>query len=205
MPRGRNESLPRIETVSGRDAAFARHVPDIARLRIAVFREFPYLYAGSVDYEQRYLATYARCAESVVVLARDGDTIVGASTGIPLTAETAEFQQPFLDHGIDPREIFYCGESVLLPAWRGKGIYRAFFAERERHARALGGFRRMAFCAVVRASDHPLRPADHVPLDAIWRHFGYQHHPEFRTLYEWPEIDAPESSAKEMEFWMKPL
>jgi len=44
---------------------------DLARLRIAVFQDFPYLYEGTVDYEKTYLQTYANAerAENDGVLA----------------------------------------------------------------------------------------------------------------------------------------
>ena len=31
---------------------------DLARLRIEVFRDFPYLYEGDLDYERQYLSTF---------------------------------------------------------------------------------------------------------------------------------------------------
>ena len=63
--------------------------------------------------------------------------MVGASTALPLADETVEFQQPFIDAGWDPARIFYCAESVVLPAWRGRGLGVRFFAEREAHARCV--------------------------------------------------------------------
>src|SRR5690606_10812750 len=56
----------------------------VAALRIEVFADWPYLYQGDVDYERGYLARYARCPRALFVLAKDGETIVGASTGLPL-------------------------------------------------------------------------------------------------------------------------
>ena len=53
-------------------------IPDLARLRQAVFRAFPYLYEGSAEYEERYLRTYLGSPGAVVVLARDGERVVGA-------------------------------------------------------------------------------------------------------------------------------
>lgn len=46
------------------------HFDDIARLRITVFCEWPYLYEGSLAYERNYLAHYANCADGVLVIAR---------------------------------------------------------------------------------------------------------------------------------------
>ncbi|MEQ8662526.1 MAG: GNAT family N-acetyltransferase [Gammaproteobacteria bacterium] len=196
---------PAIRVLSGRDDVLGDYVDDLARLRITVFRDFPYLYAGSLDYERNYLATYLACPDSVVVLALDGDDVVGASTGLPLDAETAEFQRPFRAAGIDPASVFYGGESVLLPAWRGRGIYRAFFAGRENHARALGRFERMVFCAVVRAPDHPRRPPAYVPLDPVWARFGYSRRDDLVTTFEWQDLDENAPSPKQMVFWEKAL
>ena len=35
-------------------------LPDLARLRIIVFRDWPYLYDGTLEYEQEYLAVRNR-------------------------------------------------------------------------------------------------------------------------------------------------
>jgi len=48
--------------------AVEAHFEPLARLRIAVFREFPYLYAGDLDYEMNDLHVYARSPRSLVVL-----------------------------------------------------------------------------------------------------------------------------------------
>lgn len=47
-----------IKIVHG--TAVTPYIADLARLRIEVFRAFPYLYEGSEDYEVSYLATYAQ-------------------------------------------------------------------------------------------------------------------------------------------------
>lgn len=80
-------------------AAIAPLIPELAELRIAVFREYPYLYAGTLDYEARYLQTYADSPDSLCVLVRDAGRVVGAATALPLADETLEFQRPFLDSG----------------------------------------------------------------------------------------------------------
>ena len=136
-------SAIRLERVTG--ARLQELLPELARLRIAVFRAFPYLYDGSLDYEQRYLRTYAEAAGSVIVGAFDGDTVVGASTGLPLAREPSSLTGPFVEHGFDVATVFYFGESVLLPDYRGHGTGIGFFAEREAHARALGRFTHAAF------------------------------------------------------------
>lgn len=191
-----------IERLSG--DALEQYLPELAQLRITVFRDFPYLYDGDMAYEQRYLQTYIQAPDSVIVLARDGDRVVGASTAIPLGRETDEVQAPFLAAGYPVDEIFYCGESVLLPEYRGQGAGVAFFDQREDHARELG-YRYSCFCAVQRPEDHPRRPADYVPLDRFWTKRGYTIQPQLQTEFSWKELGEAEESPKPMTFWMKTL
>lgn len=191
-----------LTTVTGAD--ILPFIPDAARLRISVFREFPYLYDGSLEYEQKYLRTYCDSAGSVFVVARDGERVVGVSTGMPLAQETEEVQRPFRDAGIPVEEVFYFGESVLEPAYRGQGIGVQFMQAREAHARSLPGIRRATFCGVERAPDHPLRPAGFVPLDEFWMRRGFAMS-ALRTEFSWKEVGEAEESPKAMVFWLKAL
>lgn len=192
-----------IRTFTG--AAVTPHLDDVARLRIAVFRAFPYLYDGDFSYEAGYLATYAKSPESLFVLAFDGARVVGASTGIPLTDETAAFQQPFLERGIPLGDVFYFGESVLLPEYRGHGLGHRFFDEREGHARRLGRFSTTAFCAVVRDEHDPRRPPGFRPNDVFWTKRGYVKQADMRCAIEWKELGADAPSVQHLAFWLRPL
>lgn len=186
-------------------AAIAPYIDDLARLRLTVFREFPYLYDGTPEYEADYLDTYVRSERSLVVLAVDADQVVGASTGLPLADETSEFQQPFLEQGRDPRRVYYFGESVLLPAYRGQGLGVRFFIEREAYAHKLGAFHYCAFCAVERPNGHPRRPTDYKPLHGFWRNRGFLHQPALRASYRWRDLDEDAESSKTLSFWLKEL
>ena len=182
-----------------------QYIRELARLRIEVFRDWPYLYAGDIDYELTYLQTYIQSPDSVVVLAFDRDKVVGASTGIPLKYETDEVKQPFIDAGYDIESVFYCGESVLVSSCRGQGAGVAFFEHRETHAQEVGGFDYSCFCGIQRPDDHPRRPADYIPLDNFWLKRGYEKHPELNTTFNWKELDESNESPKPMTFWMKKL
>lgn len=186
-------------------AALERFIPALAQLRITVFRDFPYLYDGNMDYEQRYLRTYVEAPGSVMVLVVDGDDIVGASTAVPLEYETNEIKLPFVQAGVDPRRVFYLGESVLRENYRGRGLGVRFFREREAHAREIGQFEHVAFCAVDRPSDHPRRPAGYTPLDAFWRKRGYEKQSQLRTTMTWRDLDEATPTPKPMTFWLKRL
>lgn len=183
----------------------APYLEAIATLRINIFREFPYLYDGSMEYEKNYLKTYTQSPESIAILVFDRDQLVGASTGLPLKDETAEFKAPFLQHRYHPSRIFYCGESILIQNYRGRGIYSTFMKERENHAKQIGRFDTICFCGVERPDNHPLRPIDYLPLDPIWTKFGYQKHPELSTHYHWKDLNENNESAKKMVFWLKSI
>ena len=119
----------RIERCSG--PALAQYIPELARLRIEVFRDFPYLYDGDYHYEEKYLQTYVNTPESVIVLALDGEKVVGASTALPMKFETEELKRPFIEQGYNLDDVFYCSESVLNKDYRGLGLGVRFFEQRE--------------------------------------------------------------------------
>ncbi len=178
---------------------------DLARLRIIVFRDWPYLYDGTLEYEETYLAKLATAKDAVCVIARDGDQIVGASTAAPMIEHADEFAAPFEKAGYDISKIFYCGESVLLKSHRGHGLGNAFFDHREAQAHRLGGFTHSTFCRVVRPDDHPLKPADYRPLDGFWRKRGYAPVEGLVATYAWKDIDQTDETDHPMQFWMRPL
>ena len=191
----------RIERCSGK--ALSQYIPELARLRIEVFRDFPYLYDGNYEYEEKYLQTYIDTPASVIVLAIDGKKVVGASTALPMKYETDELKRPFLENNYNLEEVFYCSESVLNKNYRGLGLGVQFFEQREEHAKELGGFKIITFCCVERPLKHPRRPHNYVPLDSFWNKRGYFKHPELKTTYLWKDLDDTEETPKPMTFWLK--
>lgn len=208
-----------ISYTSFHGAEIAEVFEPLARLRIAVFRDWPYLYEGSLDYEMDYLKTYSEARRSMLHAAFYRGEMVGATTCIPLVDETEDVQKPFRDAGMRLEEIFYFGESILLPEYRGQGIGNVFFDAREAHAASFheesptivgaagggGSYRVTCFCGVQRPDDHPLRPVGYRPLDEFWMKRGYRKVPELRTTFSWPDLGESESTEKPMVFWMRDL
>lgn len=192
----------RVEVLTGR--ALEAVLEDVARLRIAVFRAFPYLYDGDLDYERGYLQTYRDSPGAVLVGAFDGSRLVGAATGTPMEDHADDFAGAFAGTGYDLGDVFYCAESVLLPEYRGRGIGHRFFDLREAHGRALSR-RYCAFCGVVRPADHPLRPDGYAPLDPFWRKRGYAPLAGAVATFRWKDIGEVAETAKPLQVWMRPL
>lgn len=183
---------------------FAAALDDVAQLRITVFRDWPYLYDGDLEYERNYLAAYLESPDSLVVGAFDGTRLVGVSTAAPLEDHAEELGAPLRALGYDLSDVYYCAESVLLPDYRGRGIGHAFFDAREAKARALGR-KYMAFCSVLRPEDHPLRPATFRTNDAFWRGRGYAPLPDVFAEYSWRDIGAAEETKKKLQVWFRVL
>jgi GNAT superfamily N-acetyltransferase len=196
-------STLRIESLAGAEAA--PFLPALARLRIAVFRAFPYLYDGREADEQSYLTKFAASPRAGLIVAFDGATPVGCATCMPLADAGAAVAAPFVAAGIALERVFYFGESVLLDTYRGQGAGVAFFAAREAHARSHSDADLAAFCAVRRAPDHPLRPADYVPLDDFWRKRGFTPYPEMTCTMRWTQVDGAGQVENRLAFWMKSL
>jgi GNAT superfamily N-acetyltransferase len=178
-----------------------RYVDQLASIRLKVFWEYPYLYEGTLEYEKKYLETYFKAKNSFIFLVQDGDKIVGATTSILASEEEESFQRVFTS----PEKVFYFGESVLLHEYRGRGLGKKFFEEREAFARSIPGVKTLSFCAVERSATHPLKPADYKPLDEFWNMMGFHKSPGLTTEYEWQDRNELQSTKKKMQYWIKEI
>ena len=176
----------------------------VADLRITVFRDWPYLYDGSRDYEREYLATYRDNPGALLVGAFHDGRLIGASTSTPMEDHAPEFAAPFRALGIAPERILYGAESVLLRPYRGIGLGHRFIDLREAHARHLGRSH-VAFCSVLRPDDHPARPAVARTNDAFWRGRGYDTLPGVLAHFAWKDLGDTVETEKPLQFWMRAL
>nr|WP_174523901.1 GNAT family N-acetyltransferase [Novosphingobium naphthalenivorans] len=177
-------------------------IDDLAALRMTVFAEWPYLYDGDPAYEAGYLREFVEAPDGILVAACDGGRVVGAATASPMQAQKAEFRAPFEARGLDVSRLFYFGESVLLPEYRGQGIGHAFFDHREAQARKCNASA-ATFAAVIRPADHPDRPVDYVPLDAFWRKRGYAPVEGLVTHLAWKDHRDAADTPKPMQYWLR--
>jgi hypothetical protein len=181
------------------------YLPSIARLRMEILREYPFLQAKKTEEEMRALRKYAQAPEAIVVIVFDGSAIVGASTGLPFNRESAELQKPFIDRHIDPSDYFFFSESLLLKPYRGRGIAHHFFDLREQHAQSCNQFKHICFCSINRPQDDPKRPEDHLPLNNFWRKRGFTEHPDLHCSLNWKDITDKKPSSKRGTFWIRTL
>jgi GNAT superfamily N-acetyltransferase len=191
-----------VQVLAGDD--IATYLEDIAALRLSVFRDWPYLYDGSLTYERQYVASYRDHPGALLVAALQHGRLVGASTSTPMEDLAPEFAAPFAARGIDRRQVLWGPESALLPAWRGQGIGQRFFALREAHARALGRSH-VAFASILRPEDHPARPVGARTNDNFWRREGYAPLEGATVHFGWKDVGSTAETEKALQVWMKAL
>lgn len=191
-----------VRALTGADLDAA--LDDVAALRIEVFRDWPYLYDGTLAYERAYLQTYRDSPGALLVGAFDGARLVGASTSTPMEDHAAEFAAPFRTLGLPLDTILYGAESVLLRPYRGMGLGHRFLDLREAHARAMGRTH-VAFCSVMRPADHPARPAEPRTNDAFWMGRGYAPLPGVIAEFAWKDLGDRAETTKPLQFWMRAL
>lgn len=190
----------RFDTISGPEIADV--IDELATLRGQVFRDWPYLYDADPGYERKYLSGYAEDG-AIVVVARAGDRIVGAATGMPILRHVDNLSTALQSRYADLHAVFYCAESVLLSEYRGQGAGHHFFDQREQFAKS-SGFIHSVFCAVDRPISHPAFPPEYRPLAPFWRTRGYQ--PLGITAkMAWRDIGDDGETAKTMRFWGRKL
>ena len=175
---------------------------ELADMRIRVFREYPYLYEGAVEYEQKYLKRYFDCPRSFVTLCWDGQKLAGATTSIPALDEIEDLRKPLLARGVALENLMYFGESMLLPKHRGKGLGKEFFKRRLAAAKSLG-MTRATFCAVSRPEAQV--PAEYRDPSHLWKKQGFAVNPEITAEFGWRDLGSEEDTKKKMVFWFKDL
>jgi ribosomal protein S18 acetylase RimI-like enzyme len=180
-----------------------KFLPEVAALRIKVFREYPYLYEGNNEYEKKYLERYAKSPTSIIVVAENlQGAIIGASTGNAMENEMSEVAKPFVAAGYDLNGIYYFAESVLLPEYRGMGIGKEFMQARLRKAKQLGK-KYAAFCSVVREGHNA--PYGYNSPEHLWKKQGFVKHPELVSYFSWKDIGDEVETRKPLVYWLKEI
>ncbi|HLB52190.1 MAG TPA: GNAT family N-acetyltransferase [Chlamydiales bacterium] len=167
---------------------FKQYINTVANLRMSIFKEYPYLYDGSMTYEAEYLKSYAVSKNSILIIVKDKEKIVGAITGIPLMETDEMFRIPFVKHHFPVRSIFYLGEILLLKEYRGKGIGYKMYKMFEDLVRKNKQYEKIAIAEVLRDKNDPRKPENYVSVHKLWERLGYIEHSEMIMQAPYKEI-----------------
>lgn len=181
----------------------------VANLRISEFKKFPYLYVGNIETETKYLTGYSQDDYSIFAIAFCNNEIVGITTGIPLLSTagvTTDMPEIFKKNGIDPSDYYYCGEFIVLPQYRGRGIAKKLFTAQVNYAKQCG-YKNLFLMTVDREENHPLKPHDYISTDSLWEKFGFVK-TNMKLQQAWPTILADNNIVNAdnvLSFWVKKL
>jgi hypothetical protein len=181
------------------------YLHSIAKLRMEVFKDYPYFEDPDLNRETQYLRKIAASKETIGVLIFDNTTLVGVSLGSPFNIEEPALHRPFQEHHRAIDSYFYFGDSALLKHYRGRGIGHHFFDAREAHVAQFKKFEHICFCAPHCCDPDPNRPKDYVPFVDFWRKRGYILHPELKCTLSWKKIDETHPTETQMSFWIKDI
>ncbi|MBP6386663.1 MAG: GNAT family N-acetyltransferase [Pseudarcicella sp.] len=194
-----------INLITFKRPAITDIIEDMAGLRIDIFKEYPYLYDGNLEYEKDYLNTYSQSENAIIIAIFVNGLLAGAITGLPLSEEVDEFKNAFLNNGLTIDNVFYIGECILLPQYRNMKLSKLLFDELEWLIKRKHIYNTICFSTVERSENHPLKPDDYLNNDLIWQKKSYVKHENISCTFEWKDIDKNESDAKKMIFWSKEL
>lgn len=196
-----------VEIHVGKDAA--EYIDYVSQLRIDIFKEYPYLYEGELEYEKQYMHGYTTDKKSMIAVAKVNGELAGVSTGIPLISDSeivADAKNVFAKQNVEVGDYYYYGEVIVLPKFRGHGITTKLYSEQNQLIQEWG-FKHVCILTVVREENHSLKPKDYKSPDGMWKHLGFFRN-DLTIDYHWPTIH-PDKSVKDvnntLEFWTKNL
>ena len=175
-------------------------IDELGNFRITIFKEYLYLYDGNLDYERKYLSRYGNISDSILLLVRNKEGILGAATGIPLVNDEPEFTEPFKDKNLD--EIFYIGELMIRKDNRSKGI-GTLLLKNMLDLIDKNQFKTVCLYTVDRGNNHPLKPDFYQSPDSLWRKFGFEKHSSHIVYFSWRDLGNVVETEKPMNVWIK--
>lgn len=183
--------LPHIDIQKHEGRSIKTYLPSIAKLRVDVFKEPPFCFEWDMKHELFNLRRLL-CKEGIAILVFDKTKLVGAATGLPLQEAPLPILKPFQDQGVHVEKYFFFGQSILLPPYRGRGLYNHFFALREQHVLHLKKYTHICFSQMILAEQR-----ESFSLDNFWHKRGYALQPKF--------VSSMENKRCELAFWVKNL
>ncbi len=180
-------------------------IRDLARFRIEIFAEYPFLYAGDFEYEMKYLNKFSFMEDAIAVAAYDKEEIIGIATGYPFRYEADCLKKSFIISKKIPDEYFCLGELMVQKPYRGAQIGAKLLFEVENFAVKLRRYRYMCLYTALRPTNDPLKPVNYKSPDAFWKRAGFVKHSELTGMISYLTIGDLEETEKQMVFWTKKI
>ena len=180
-------------------------IKDIANLRIEIFKEFPYLYAGTIENELPYLDRYISNENGHIILIKNiENNIVGFSSSIPLEDEDESMLQPYLENNLNPKDFLYCGEAIMYKEYRGGGSLKTLLDYHIKIAKKLNK-KYLTMMTIDRADNHPSKPENFYSVDNMLEKYEYKKMQNAKIKYSWKSSLNNHESENSLSIWYKEI
>lgn len=179
------------------------YVDAITELALIVYREYPYLYDGTMKEYLPLIQIYATSQDGIACLLFDNKKLIGAAIGLPFLEMRDNYKELFADE--DLKDYYYLGALLLLKQYRGQGFGKKMYTAFEESVSALKVFQTLCFCKIQEFDKHPLMPRGYQSLESFWKKLGYIEHPKLTFTIPWKDIDAPKVRQHTLVYWTKDL
>ncbi|NGX45983.1 MAG: hypothetical protein K940chlam2_01164 [Chlamydiae bacterium] len=180
------------------------YLDQVAQLRMGIYREWPYLYEGDLATEKNYLKVYAEAKDSLLVVATEGDQVIGIAIGLPLNESIEQIQDVFREKQVSMENCYYFADEVLIKEYRGQiGL-----TMNQKFEQAVGELKRYGEIygfEIVREANDPRKPEGYRSLDPLWEKLGYGVIPGWEAHVEWLDVGDAEKTSHLMRFRKKSM
>jgi GNAT superfamily N-acetyltransferase len=183
--------------------AITEYIDTIAKLRIDIFKEFPYLYDGDLHYEQNYLKKFSHAKDAIAVILKADDEVVGVVTGLPLRYEEDAMQRPWKETNFNIDTIYYFSEILLYADYRNQGLGKELLNTAQEWIESARKYNFFTLATVDR--DRSLAPDGYQPSNNFWIDHGYNKLNDIVSHISWRDIHKDQEDAKPMLFWIKKI
>lgn len=172
-------------------------------IRLLFYKDYPYLYDGTMEGEEHYLRMYSNSENTLLVMAKRGEEIIGAVIGLPLPESPEENKDAFQEAGMLQEELFYLGDSIVTKEFKTSNVQEQMYHKFESAVKHLEKYRGIVVCEIERDVNDPKKVANDTFYELAWNNRGFIKEPNQTVLFSWQEIDDVESSDHRMVFWRK--
>lgn len=183
-------------------------IEHLAHQRLTLFKEYPYLYHGTLEQEIEYCSWFCDLSTTALAIAYCDDKPVGLVSGTSFVDFSTHFTGSydlFKNAGLAPETFFYVAEVLIDPVYRNQSLAKKLFKLIETYAHEVGY---TSMCLVEESHEqHPLKPIDYQSLDLFFTKLGY-YKTDLVISYSWSTIQIDGSLQDEdhaMNYWLKSL
>ncbi|HEV2601173.1 MAG TPA: hypothetical protein VGT41_02645 [Candidatus Babeliales bacterium] len=183
-------------------------IPFMVQQRMAVFGEYPYFYAGTIQEDLAQVQWSAGLLDAAVAVAYYKREPIGFVSGANFVEYAAIFENScalFEKHGYNPNDFYYVPEAIVVAEHRGKWLFRDLHWIINMHAQMLGY---KAMCLIAGSHEHYSRkPVDYRGPEGAFMKAGY-YKTQMTSVWTWATIQGDGSVIKQehsLDYWIKLL